>query len=465
MSEKLCYLCQLPMLERDCENIDKNKYTHMHEEHIIQNGIGGRLRSEDILCEICGNELNEKVDSKFVKIFNLFDASLKLSKDRNKQSGKNFVIKADMIEGGITDVSIDNFEYRPKKPFFIVEDQNKSVKVYGPDQKTIKSFSKRKEVIEYIEKGYLLEKKTNVSDLILKFKYDFKYDDAIFFKGLTKIALEYALNCGIEIEHLKHLIDKINKDIVISKKIFSYYPIENNEKIYEIERFKSDDYYPIHMLKLYGDGSKLYCYIELFSTFQFYVSLNENYKNKITRSYVQQCTEKIIDPLFAQKIDYDMISYYKEKYEVNSNDIDQVLKKIQSAYEKESYQIDESVLSDKMYHIYSSFSHQSLISKNNPNITSLPPFEFLNDKGNKAKERLNFKNETGDIESMFDMYRKVVDMENASWQHFRIGSKNATYRNIKSIMKERVDDYFKYKVVELASYCFNDKEIEIDINR
>ncbi|HBT0543242.1 TPA: HNH endonuclease [Klebsiella quasipneumoniae] len=463
MPEKICYLCNLSMLERGCENIDKSKYTYMHEEHIIQNGIGGRLRSENILCETCGNELNEKVDSKFVKIFNIFGASLKLSKDRNKQSGKNFIIKADMIEGGLTDVSIDDFEYRPKKPFFIVDKQRKSVQLYGPDQKTVINFSKRKEVVKYIEEGYSLEKSTNVSDLILKFKYNFNYDDDILFKGLTKIALEYALSCGIEIGHLKHLVDTKSKDIITSKKIINYYPIENNEKIYEIERFKSDDHYPIHMLKLYGDGSSLYCYIELFSTFQFYVALSENYKNKITKSYVQQCLEKKINSSFAQEIDYKMISYYKEKYDVNDNDIDQALKNIQSAYEKESYQIDESVLSEKMYYIYSSFSHQSLLSKKNTSVASLPPFEFLNDKANKAKHRLDFKNETGEIESMVEMYNKVVDMEESSWLYFRIGSKNATYRHVEAITKKRVDDYFKYKVVELASYCFNDKKIELHI--
>ncbi|HFU2423071.1 TPA: HNH endonuclease, partial [Klebsiella variicola] len=196
-----------------CENIDKSKYTYMHEEHIIQNGIGGRLHSETILCETCGNELNEKVDSRFVKIFNIFGASLKLSKDRNKKSGKNFIIKADMIEGGFTDVSIDDFEYRPKKPFFIVDKQLNSVQVYGPDQKTVINFSKRKEIVKYIEEGYSLEKKTNISDLILKFKYNFNYDDEVLFKGLTKIALEYALSCGIEIGYLKHLVDTKNKDI------------------------------------------------------------------------------------------------------------------------------------------------------------------------------------------------------------------------------------------------------------
>ncbi|MCS5956582.1 hypothetical protein LNO18_01340 [Klebsiella variicola subsp. variicola] len=222
----------------------------------------------------------------------------------------------------------------PKNHFFIVDKKLNSVQVYGPDQKTVINFSKRKEVVKYIEEGYSLEKKTNISDLILKFKYNFNYDDEVLFKGLTKIALEYALSCGIEIGYLKHLVDTKNKDIIVSKKILNYYPIENNEKIYEIERFKSDDHYPIHMLKLYGDGSSLYCYIELFSTFQFYVVLSENYKNKITKSYVQQCLEKNINSSFAQEIDYKMISHYKEKYNVNNNDIDQALKNIQSAYEK-----------------------------------------------------------------------------------------------------------------------------------
>lgn len=464
MSEAKCYLCSMPMLANKNNNVPNDGNAYMHEEHIIHNGIGGRLRSSTILCEKCGGILNDNIDSKFVRIFDLFDSSLKLSKSRNKNSKKNFLIKADILNSDTIEISLDGFEYKPKKPFFIEDKINNEINIYGPDKKTIDNFSKKPNIKEYEKKGFSILKNGNINDLILRFKYKFKYNEEHLFNGITKIALEFALFCGVDANELRHLIDFKNKSILRSRRILKYYPIEEYEKIYEIERVKSDDVYPIHMLKLYGDGTKLYCFVELFSSFQFYVELSPHYKIKLQHSYVQQCLEKNIDLDFSRKIEPDFLSYYKEKYSVDGETLNEILDKIQSEYEKESYEIDENILSSKAFNIYSSYHHQEMISKRNSNILSCPHFNFLNDKAQKAQKELNFHNKINDFEGLLEIYKKITNMEDNMQSYFRIGDNNQTHINIHAIKKEKIDSYFKYKLIELASYSMKDKEIAIEIN-
>jgi len=98
-----CYLCNRKF---------NNKTVKKHEEHIIHNALGGQLTSETILCENCGNILNEKIDKKFLKLFENIYGRLNLRKDRDKK------IK---LVGKWRDIEViyeKNYVY-PRKPFYL----------------------------------------------------------------------------------------------------------------------------------------------------------------------------------------------------------------------------------------------------------------------------------------------------------------------------------------------------------
>lgn len=53
-------------------------------EHIINNSLGGRLKSHDLLCLKCNSSFGEKVDAPIAKAFNVFMNSLNIKKERGE---------------------------------------------------------------------------------------------------------------------------------------------------------------------------------------------------------------------------------------------------------------------------------------------------------------------------------------------------------------------------------------------
>lgn len=82
--------------------------------------------------------------------------------------------------------------------------------------------------------------------------------------------------CTIELE---------KEEIIYTKNIVSFYPFGIFDLLIEPVRSVIEDEFPTHTLMLYTDESfgntKLVCYVDLFSTFQFYVILNHNYEGSI----------------------------------------------------------------------------------------------------------------------------------------------------------------------------------------
>ena len=67
------YLCGKEFDDKDVKK---------HDEHIIQQSIGGNLTVNDILCSSCGGKLGNKVDVPFVNIFEGIATRLDIKRDR-----------------------------------------------------------------------------------------------------------------------------------------------------------------------------------------------------------------------------------------------------------------------------------------------------------------------------------------------------------------------------------------------
>ena len=284
-----------------------------HGEHIIHNGIRGKLISHAILCEECGG-VYSKDDANFCKIFAPFVVALSdrmISADHGKTDGnmlKGSLFKTPDVKEGDEGIEITskNGEVIPVQPFYTIE--GNKIDVYA-GKKRIKDYLKvlTKKLADNDDDiaQYTIERHTDIHDQGYIAYYFSKGNDNFneeFKKGMVKIATEYALHCGISRELLTEVIsidDKGKATIDYDRaKLIPFIPTTLFDILYENHRYLFEDGYPSHMLKLftskYNDGkTRLYCYLDLFSTFQYYVLLNDDYEGEeISETYAQRLIPK-----------------------------------------------------------------------------------------------------------------------------------------------------------------------------
>lgn len=120
---------------------------------------------------------------------------------------------------------------------------------------------------------------------------------------MVKIALEFALDCGVSREDIP-LVLTVNTDgsakvNYSNPQIIPYAPLSSciDECRYEYSKHLFGNY-PYHILSLFDvdnmDSTRsLICYIDLFSTFQYYVLLNKDYGGpSIDKYYGQRLLRK-----------------------------------------------------------------------------------------------------------------------------------------------------------------------------
>ncbi|SCW38315.1 hypothetical protein [Mucilaginibacter sp. NFR10] len=303
----ICYLCGENMIERTLYDADPNAFDIKpklkHDEHILQDAIYGRLIANDILCETCGSKLSTEIDADFVKIFQTLTEQFS-SILASKTKGNNFVRS---LHGHVIlknqekiEVFIKEGKIFPSRPFYD-QPENGIVKVYG-EEKTAKQFvNKAKSDLK--KSGVDIEtlKFEVVNDLQDHVELGINFSEGIedfnkkFKMGFVKIATGFAAKNGVSREHLTNAIDtKTNKFVDVACLVpFVGWDILN--LIYDPLRLAIEPEYPTHTLILYVDKSakshKLVCYIDLFSTFQYYVILNNDYKGPdVHDSYYQTIT-------------------------------------------------------------------------------------------------------------------------------------------------------------------------------
>ena len=333
-----CYVCNKEMVDNPTEA----NQCKVHGEHIIHNGIRGKLISHSILCEECGGAYS-KDDANFCKIFAPFVVALSdrmIPADHGNTDGntlKGSIFKTpDVKEGdeGI-EVTAKNGEVIPVQPFYTIEGNKIDVYV---GKKRIKDYLK---VLtkELADKGdnianYTIEKHTDIHNQGYLAYYFSKGNDNFnedFKKGMVKIATEYALHCGIGRELLTEVIsidDKGKATIDYDKaKLIPFIPTTLFDILYEDHRYLFEDGYPSHMLKLftskYNDGkTRLYCYLDLFSTFQYYVLLNDDYEGEeICETYAQRLIPKGQRPDVSDYSPKDL-SIVIQEYKINKSGLE-----------------------------------------------------------------------------------------------------------------------------------------------
>lgn len=326
--KKYCYVCGKVLSEHPSSD-----ECRCHDEHIIPNAIGGHLTSRDFLCESCGGSLS-KGDKAFTDIFAPFivflnQAGLLRALDRNNVDKK--ILTGGIFENNeLSSDPVQKIKYQkgkatPCKPFYSIDETNKRVFIFA-EKKTARHY-----------RAYVEQQMKNDAKSIDQYQFDI-FDDlsslgflGINFSkgkpnfnqdlkdGLLKIATEIALYAGVKREDLASVLDidesTGTSTYKINTYVWPYTPQSIPDILYENERYNIDANYPAHILKVFSEkniegGKSLLCYIELFSTFQYYVLLNDDYKGKD------------VDSTYAQKLSSNYVESIEELEALDYSDLD-----------------------------------------------------------------------------------------------------------------------------------------------
>lgn len=103
---------------------------------------------------------------------------------------------------------------------------------------------------------------------------------------------------------------------------FPFVSIGAIDTIIELNRPDLEDLYPTHTIILFNqkveNRNLLYCYIDLFSTFQYYILLNSNYKGKdIHEVYHQTIIKQEIPEIDVRRVRPKHLSIVINEYDID----------------------------------------------------------------------------------------------------------------------------------------------------
>ena len=290
--------------------------TTRSKEHVIQNALGGLYESTDICCPECNNYISRAIDKPFTTIFNPILDNI-----------------PDLVKTAHTD---------SHPPY------TGTVRYAG---KTYAANFKNGRVTSC--PALARELRCDVSKLELEpVSYDFDLGNDAFKTGISKIAFNYALACGVNFELLKPGLSVEKTDGKVSKVSFNYptlpfWPMNLVDAYLELGT-------PMelhHNMILYSQFNKLWCYVDLFSTFQYYVLLSQNLPDwaGIYHNYMQTLrkTDRTIPEIPINGPEDAMM--YATQYGVTPTmDLTEMTRRVRIAIEQESYRTSmEKVISEK----------------------------------------------------------------------------------------------------------------------
>lgn len=358
-----CYLCGRKLIEREFYSQSKDEFikepAFKHKEHIIQNALRGKLKSDNILCERCGNRLSKEIDSEFTELFSVITEQLRdklVQKDHGQGNSakvlKGYLYQDEKLESKMG-IKFKDYQASPDNPFYKVDEENKIIKIYA-NRSRAKQFQplaiRELEKQGYNTSLYKIEHITDISGegiLGLFFSEGVDNFNKKFLLGLNKIATGFACYHGINRDKLVRTLNITDGkgEIIYSQNIIPFFPIGSFDILLETNKLELEPYYPTHTLILftqkYTEGKKrLYCYVELFSTFQYYIILNDNYVGEdVYKVYYQTVLKQEIPDLAIKGttpkfLNILITSLGIEKARYADKQIDEIYSLIEEEYKK-----------------------------------------------------------------------------------------------------------------------------------
>ena len=303
----------MPVMAQRCNCIYCNReITTRSKEHVIQNALGGLYESEDICCPECNNFISKHIDVPFTTIFNPIISRIdNFSKTNNTKS---------------TPLCTGTIVYKGK----YYEANIKAGKVVSCPELS-------------------RELRCDISKLPLQIvSYNFDLKNSAFRIGIAKIAFNYAMAQNIDFKYLESglVVDKSGNavnSIKYNYNIIPFCPLNPVDVSLELDGDASE---PFHNMILFSQHNELWCYVDLFNTFQYYVLLSDKIpeNHKIYANYTQTL-QKINHtvPVLYDLHDPKTVMIYAQQYGVEPcMDTAEFSKRVNNAVARKSQKMSQS---------------------------------------------------------------------------------------------------------------------------
>ena len=254
-----CYKCEAPLTK-------ENKSI----EHIIPNGIGGKLKSKSLLCKKCNRAFGDTYDAEFCKKLNTMGALLMIKRERNS----NPKIKNVKSDSGELYNLVDGIHPEPIKPDIDVNEEENTIHIGARDEKELRH------IIQQLKKKYPTLDDQSLEKKMIRSKY--YLNEALhlnlsvggngFMKAVLKIAINFYIFKTKRKDDVVDAIAKLESLDELSNDLIHHYYTEDSTNY-------SDGGEVSHTIHIFGNSEKklLYAFVEIFSSFAFIVNLNTNY--------------------------------------------------------------------------------------------------------------------------------------------------------------------------------------------
>lgn len=250
-----CYLCK-QVLSKENESV----------EHIIPNSIGGKLKSEKLLCKKCNSKLGTEYDSEVSKMFNASMIISGVKKDNNKNLSKE----------RFYDRNFNNmpFEFERNKKGIkinlnqIIRNKN-SISVSG-DKKFVEE---KKKALLKNNTRILKDESINIVNKVNLNRED-QIDKEKLFKSILKTGIEFYLENENNVEKIENVIENLSQENNFDK-------LKNIVEVKETKRTNNN----YHSLFLFKNPitSRITCYILYFSGY-----FNNYFKVELLKNYIEE---------------------------------------------------------------------------------------------------------------------------------------------------------------------------------
>ncbi len=240
-------------------------------EHIIPNSIGGRLKSDRLICKNCNSIFGFKIDSELSRTFHSYMLINNLKKERGQvqsllatdQNGNKILVSENKY------VSVN-----PKIEMSLKNNTVQGIRVTHYDKKRceneLRRFSKMIPVIKTFKNKSVFPAK--LPPVIPTFHIHANLN--LLSLSLAKIALNYYFYKNGTLEDVSKTIDYVKNE---GKNLYVY---NYGNNIFKKDLANNEEI--IHLIYLQGnkENKKLICFIQLFSKTSSLILLNNNYQGK-----------------------------------------------------------------------------------------------------------------------------------------------------------------------------------------
>ncbi|MCQ2270160.1 MAG: HNH endonuclease [Bacteroidales bacterium] len=239
-------------------------------EHIILNGIGGKLRSKNLICKKCNNELGSSSDVALSESLSFYTDMLMVKKDRDHghnqvmtdEDGHEIIVEEAGNKLKLRRSYIDKEIIGDEKRYHIVVKNKDELRKYLARQVKAGEIT-QEQMNEVMSKAQVTKQRS-------KLNIQTRVPEEAF-PSIVKSAVDYYIECFHRNEDIKHLIPylKGEKDCkeILNLVIFDQSPFTENPN--EIT----------HMIHLEGSAKTgvLYALMEYYSIYTYVVFLKEDY--------------------------------------------------------------------------------------------------------------------------------------------------------------------------------------------